>query len=272
VSRPVVTVTAGPADKSIAVLSTVKTELGITGSSKDTKLNRLIRACGVAFAGELGRPLWRQVYSEQLPGDGGVYLPLSRWPIESVSSVVIGGVTVTASEYSIAAPERSTLYRSNGWAKTTLAKERGYPGSGDRELEYTVAYTGGWVTPGNLSDWTASTAYTVGEFVRSTDVSVLVLFECTTAGTSDSSEPTWDVDAGDTTVDNTVTWTARAAVELPEDIQEVALVQVADWFRGGLAIPSGIKSEQHGPHSLEYFESGASPMAAVVSSVLRRYK
>lgn len=35
------------------------------------------------------------------------------------------------------------------------------------------------------------------------------LFECTTGGTSGGSEPTWDTTVGNTTTDNTVTWTTR---------------------------------------------------------------
>lgn len=55
-------------------------------------------------------------------------------------------------------------------------------------------------------DWAASTAYAVGDIVKATTYNDRT-FVCSTAGTSDSSEPTWDTDVGDTTSDNTVTWT-----------------------------------------------------------------
>ncbi|MCK5612988.1 hypothetical protein KAR91_64535 [Candidatus Pacearchaeota archaeon] len=56
------------------------------------------------------------------------------------------------------------------------------------------------------SDWTASTAYLVGDIVFST-TSRLLRFKCTVAGTSDSSEPVWPV-LGIAVADNTVTWEA----------------------------------------------------------------
>lgn len=58
------------------------------------------------------------------------------------------------------------------------------------------------------SDWAASTAYVRGDYVQPTTATGLT-YECTTAGTSDASEPTWPTTAGGTVVDNTVTWTAR---------------------------------------------------------------
>jgi len=52
--------------------------------------------------------------------------------------------------------------------------------------------------------WLASTSYSIGDFVLSTADG---LYECTTAGTSNIAEPTWDTDTGDTTADNTAVWT-----------------------------------------------------------------
>ena len=58
------------------------------------------------------------------------------------------------------------------------------------------------------SDWEASTAYSVGDIVHPTTWNGL-RYECTTAGTSDSGEPTWPVVEGETVDDNTATWTCR---------------------------------------------------------------
>jgi len=52
--------------------------------------------------------------------------------------------------------------------------------------------------------WIVSTAYSVGDYMLSTDSD---LYICTTAGTSNSSEPTWNTISGQTTNDNTVVWT-----------------------------------------------------------------
>ena len=57
--------------------------------------------------------------------------------------------------------------------------------------------------------WAASTSYAVGDIVIPSTANGYT-YECTTAGTSDSSEPTWGTTVGGTTTDNTVTWTCRA--------------------------------------------------------------
>jgi len=62
-----------------------------------------------------------------------------------------------------------------------------------------------------LSAWAASTAYVLGDKVISTTGNTTLLFECTVAGTSGGSEPSWDTTPGNTTVDNTATWTTRSA-------------------------------------------------------------
>ncbi len=53
--------------------------------------------------------------------------------------------------------------------------------------------------------WIASTAYSVNDYVLSSVDEDL--YQCTTAGTSGLVEPTWNIDVGDTTTDNTVVWT-----------------------------------------------------------------
>lgn len=68
-------------------------------------------------------------------------------------------------------------------------------------------------TASGVSAWQASTAYVVGDRVLrttglGTELNGGVYFYCSTAGTSGGTEPTWDVAAaGNTTTDNTVTWT-----------------------------------------------------------------
>ena len=54
--------------------------------------------------------------------------------------------------------------------------------------------------------WQASTAYSLNDTIVPTTGGV-VEFKCTTAGTSDSSEPTWPTEVGDTVADNDVVWT-----------------------------------------------------------------
>ena len=63
-----------------------------------------------------------------------------------------------------------------------------------------------------VAAWAASTAFSVGDIRRATtDQASGLFFWCTTAGTSDSSEPSWPTDIGSTITDNTCVWTAIAS-------------------------------------------------------------
>jgi lambda family phage minor tail protein L len=64
-----------------------------------------------------------------------------------------------------------------------------------------------------VSAWAASTAFSVGDIRRAvTDQATGLWFRCTVAGTSGGSEPNWPTESGNTTEDNTVTWTAFPSV------------------------------------------------------------
>lgn len=59
--------------------------------------------------------------------------------------------------------------------------------------------------------WEATTAYTLGDFREPTTRNGL-RYEVTTAGTSDSGEPTWPTTVGATVADGTAVWTCRSKV------------------------------------------------------------
>ena len=64
-----------------------------------------------------------------------------------------------------------------------------------------------------VSAWAATTAFVVGDIRRAvTDQATGLWFRCTVAGTSGGSEPNWPTESGNTTEDNTVTWTAFPSV------------------------------------------------------------
>lgn len=65
----------------------------------------------------------------------------------------------------------------------------------------------------NTSEWTASTAYSLGDFVQPTGGGNGYIYKCTTAGTSDSSEPTWPTTGiqTSTVTDGTAVWTLWSA-------------------------------------------------------------
>lgn len=70
-----------------------------------------------------------------------------------------------------------------------------------------------WTTRGSASIWAASASYALGDRVVSTTGASAsaqrYVYECTTAGTSGGSQPTFVTSVGSTTTDNTVTWTTR---------------------------------------------------------------
>ena len=77
--------------------------------------------------------------------------------------------------------------------------------------------------------WAATTAYVVGDIRRATPLQASgLVFRCTTAGTSGSTEPVWATDIGSTITDGTVTWTAVASAF--EDLAEIAPSAIIELF------------------------------------------
>lgn len=252
--------------RALVPLATVRSYLELPDSSQDATLTRLIGVVSRAFAGQQGlrRPPLRGTWLERNAGDGGHLLILHRWPVESVSSVLYGiedPETIEATEYSIIGEQRRTLWRQVGWIAPALAIAAGQAG-GAEPYAYSTTYVAGWLPPGSgagtVSTWLANTPYVVGAFVKPVAGAGLLLFEATTGGTSHASdEPTWPTTVGGTIVDGMVTWTARRAEELPEDIQEAALLTIKQWFDGGLDIMPGIQSESAEGYEVTYDFVGA---------------
>ena len=77
--------------------------------------------------------------------------------------------------------------------------------------------------------WQASTSYAVGAVVRPTSQQGTgLVFRCTTAGTSDSSEPLWATIGSQEVNDNTVVWLSVSAVA-PE-LSELAPTAIIDLY------------------------------------------
>lgn len=77
--------------------------------------------------------------------------------------------------------------------------------------------------------WTASTSFSVGDVRRATTVqSSGLVFRCSVAGTSGSTEPTWPTIKGTTIQEGTVTWEAISSVA--EELQKLAPSAVIELF------------------------------------------
>ena len=102
------------------------------------------------------------------------------------------------------------------------------------ELECTTANGGlevGFDPPKRAN----STAYGVGQQVVPTTLNGFV-YECTVAGTSNSSAPTWPTTIGGTVTDGTVTWRCEAADTIVSDLRIVLLpadtASLSNWGNG----------------------------------------
>lgn len=290
-SRVLLTPLSGFTSSLICTLAAVKAQPGVpSDGSADSALGDLIALACETFAGEagLGRPIRHQRWQVEMPGDGGQFLHSPIWPINRIVSITSGVTdpqTVTATTYAIrsgdfhAGPlgDRDLIYRTEGWDYTS-------PPSGvdrrmgDRQFPYTVDLWGGWLMTDQVVAWTTG-AKTVGTWVRpATAQASLFLMECTTAGSAGVSEPTWPTEEGETVTDGTVVWTARAACTPPVVVQRAAVLQVAEWYRGGdLGIPTGIRRERHGETEVWYQDDAVAmrelpALNPIVAGMLRAYR
>jgi phage-related protein len=83
-----------------------------------------------------------------------------------------------------------------------------------------VAPECGYAGNDSATTWTQSTAYTVGDIVKPTSVNGHY-YRCTTAGTSDATEPTWTTIIGNTVTDGSVTWTENYCKKTLQNCQDL---------------------------------------------------
>lgn len=147
-------VTTIAASKRLTAVSVVEGLIG--GTSDDSLLGELIDQASDAIVAYCRRPFAREVYSERLPGYGGIRLQLARTPVVAVSSVLDQDDNIIT-DYSIDDATRGWLYRRPGWAWAVQAyaglgaggrfMDFGAPLPNQEEPHYTVAYTAGYVMP-----------------------------------------------------------------------------------------------------------------------------
>jgi hypothetical protein len=96
------------------------------------------------------------------------------------------------------------------------------------------------ITPSDiLPEWEATTAYVLGDIVQPVGGNGLI-YKCTTAGTSDSGEPSWPTTGlGSTVVDDTVVWTLYAAHHPATEIKLALTSLGLDSATGGAALSLG---------------------------------
>jgi len=109
------------------------------------------------------------------------------------------------------------------------------------------------------ADWQASTAYVVGDIVAATTTPATgLVFRCTVAGTSASTEPAWPTDIGSTIVDSGVTWAAISSVY--EELSVLGPNAIIELFELEL------DNTLHGASTVYYWHNGVN--AAVTGNII----
>lgn len=126
----------------LTTLATLKAELGITGSSDDTRLARLITQVSAQIETFLGRRLERRTLTELFYPAGRV-IQLSAWPITALTSVTDGDTIMTEDDY-LLDPEEGMIF------PPVYGVGFGSP-CGYRRwwTSVSVVYTGGYLLPGD---------------------------------------------------------------------------------------------------------------------------
>jgi len=107
--------------------------------------------------------------------------------------------------------------------------------------------------------WQASTSYAVGAIVRATTTQASgLVFRCTVAGTSASTQPAWPTDIGSTIADGGVTWAAISSVY--EELAVLGPNAIIELFELQL------DSTLHGASTTYYWHNGVN--AAVTGNIV----
>lgn len=228
-------------------LASVKTRLGIEGTSEDETLTELIEEASSSIVDYIGRPLARQRYRETIAGEDRPRIVLSRYPVDTDSvTVTVDGIEET--DHVIENPANGVLYLSGGWPRTFPTNYVDYRYGGEKDI--TVTYTAGYLLPGDVASWTASTAVALHTWIRPSTASLSpYLYQVTTAGITGASEPSYPASTGLTVASGTAVLTARDAVELPAVIRKYAFLLVRDAYSNR---PTGLTSQSADGFSESY--------------------
>lgn len=134
----------------LCTLADVKSLLGISDTSSDSRLELFINQVSSQIISYLGRNIIRASYSETYPCPNRQLLVLRNFPIISVASITFDGNPLTAGSDYIVSPEYSTwgaVYREQGWIGYPINREylTTDPVAGKRVI--VVAYTAGYYLP-----------------------------------------------------------------------------------------------------------------------------
>ena len=132
----------------LAQLDAIKTELELSSTADDFWLNDQIDKASTQILGYLGRVLATETVTETFRPEYSVdALSLARWPVQSITSIVVDGDALATTDYeadlSVGTLWRLTTNdRRKHWAalKTVVTYVAGYklPGEGARDLPFDI--------------------------------------------------------------------------------------------------------------------------------------
>lgn len=269
-------VTAPSSTSNLVTLSSVRLRIlgDATDATEDTLLGELIAEASAGIQTYLW-PVARQTYEWRTGGTGNHELMLPRWPVDSDSITVTeideAGDTIasgtTNTDWTVKDAAAGLLFLDTGWTRHQRAFLE------DAEERWVTVFKGGWVLPDQVSTWATSQTWVLGEWVKPTAATPAKtsrwLFEVTTGGASDSTEPDWSTatDAGDTITDNAATLTARDAVELPDALRSLCHREIYRRYQQ-VAVAPGITREQVGNVSTDY--ARPSEIGGILDPVVER--
>lgn len=139
------------AANALTALATLKTELGITDSSLDSVLERLINGASDTIEKYCGRKFARATLTERVKGYGTELIHLERTPVESLTSITVDGTTVSASEYRLQDADKGGVWRRGLWPWTAGTDDSvsPHPRAGFEEDSIVVVYVGGYALAAN---------------------------------------------------------------------------------------------------------------------------
>lgn len=139
----------------LTTVDNVKTELGISSSTDDSYIERLVNAYSAAIETYCGRCLeYSAAVVEQLAGHGDPHLVLSRTPVIEVASLKLSGSTIDSGNYDVhdAAAGIVVLPGFTAYTGAFAADIAADPVPGYERKLYEATYAGGYVTPAQLVD------------------------------------------------------------------------------------------------------------------------
>jgi hypothetical protein len=140
---------ASLASNALTTVAKVKDDLGLTDSTKDSVVIRMINSASSAIENYCRRTFGRATETQTLRGSGTHELALARTPLVSITSVAFDGETDSSGNYKIHDADAGLVWKDSTWIPEPpwYPGASGFPVVGAGERLYSVVYVGGYILP-----------------------------------------------------------------------------------------------------------------------------